>query len=74
LATERNANTRLRGESPRAFARDNIIGQSRGIQSILEMVPTVAYTSGRALSAGDSGTSKEVAARAIRKTCRRKDG
>ena len=74
LRTERKANTRLREESSRLFAHDNVIGQSRGIQSILEMARTAAYTSSTVLIAGGSATGKELVLRAIHETRRCRDG
>ena len=61
----REENVRLRRELLRVFARNNIIGQSRQIQSILEMVRTVAPTASTVLITGESGTGKELVARAI---------
>jgi len=61
----REENVRLRRELLRVFAHNNIIGQSRQIQSILEMVRTVAPTTSTVLITGESGTGKELVARAI---------
>src|SRR5271157_2245311 len=61
----REENVRLRRELLRVFAHNNIIGQSRQIQSILEMVRTVAPTASTVLITGESGTGKELVARAI---------
>jgi transcriptional regulator with GAF, ATPase, and Fis domain len=74
LRRERKAKRRLREESPRLFAHDNVIGQSRGIQSILEMVRTAAYTSSTVLITGGSATGKELVVRAIHETRPRRDG
>jgi DNA-binding NtrC family response regulator len=62
---KREENVRLRRELLRVFAQNNIIGASRQIQSILEMVRTVAPTTSTVLLAGESGTGKELVARAI---------
>ncbi|MGA2611565.1 MAG: response regulator, partial [Terriglobia bacterium] len=56
----REENVRLRRELLRVFAHNNIIGQSRQIQSILEMVRTVAPTASTVLITGESGTGKEL--------------
>jgi DNA-binding NtrC family response regulator len=61
----REENVRLRRELLRVFAHNNIIGASRQIQSILEMVRTVAPTTSTVLLTGESGTGKELMARAI---------
>ena len=61
----REENVRLRRELLRVFAHNNIVGQSRQIQSILEMVRTVAPTASTVLITGESGTGKELVARAI---------
>ncbi len=52
----REENVRLRRELLRVFAHNNIIGASRQIQSILEMVRTVAPTTSTVLLTGESGT------------------
>ena len=69
----REENVRLRRELLRVFAHNNIIGQSRQIQSILEMVRTVAPTSSTILVTGESGTGKELVARAIHEASLRRE-
>ncbi len=69
----REENTRLRQELLRVFAHQNIIGQSRKIQDILEMVRTVAPTASTVLITGESGTGKELVARAIHEASNRRD-
>jgi two-component system response regulator PilR (NtrC family) len=61
----REENVRLRREMLRVFAAHNIIGHSRSIESILEMVRHVAPTPSTVLITGESGTGKELVARAI---------
>ncbi len=69
----REENVRLRRELLRVFAHNNIIGQSRQIQSILEMVRTVAPTTSTILITGESGTGKELVARAIHEASSRRE-
>jgi two-component system response regulator PilR (NtrC family) len=69
----REENARLRRELLRVFAHNNIIGQSRQIQSILEIVRTVAPTSSTVLITGESGTGKELVARAIHEASLRRE-
>jgi len=69
----REENVRLRRELLRVFAHNNIIGQSRQIQSILEMVRTVAPATSTILITGESGTGKELVARAIHEASLRRE-
>jgi two-component system, NtrC family, response regulator PilR len=69
----REENSRLRREMLRLFAQNNIVGQSRGIQDILEMVRTVAPTTSTVLITGESGTGKELIARAIHEASLRRE-
>jgi two-component system response regulator PilR (NtrC family) len=57
----------------RVFAHKNIIGQSRQIQSILEMVRTVAPATSTILITGESGTGKELVAQAIHEASLRRE-
>ena len=69
----REENTRLRREMLRVFAGHNIIGQSNPMASILEMVRTIAPTTSTVLITGDSGTGKELIARAIHEASGRRE-
>jgi two-component system response regulator PilR (NtrC family) len=69
----REENIRLRRELLRVFAQNNIVGRSRKIESILEMVRTVAATSSTVLITGESGTGKELVARAIHEASPRRE-
>ena len=69
----REENVRLRRELLRVFAQNNIVGRSRKIESILEMVRTVAPTTSTILITGESGTGKELVARAIHEASPRRD-
>ena len=69
----REENQRLRRELLRIFAAQNIVGHSRPIESILEMVRTVAPTNSTVLITGESGTGKELVARAIHEASLRRE-
>jgi DNA-binding NtrC family response regulator len=56
----------LEGES-------EILGQSKGIKNILELIEKVAPLDTRILISGENGTGKELVARAIHKQSQRKD-
>jgi two-component system response regulator PilR (NtrC family) len=69
----REENLRLRRELLRVFAAQNIVGRSQPIESILEMVRTVAPTTSTVLITGESGTGKELVARAIHEASLRRE-
>lgn len=69
----REENTRLRRELLRVFAHNNIVGSSREIGAILEMVRTVGPTLSTVLITGESGTGKELVARAIHEASTRRE-
>ena len=69
----REENIRLRRELLHVFAQNNIVGRSRKVQSILEMVRTVAATTSTVLITGESGTGKELVARAIHEASPRRE-
>ena len=69
----REENQRLRRELLRIFAAQNIVGHSRAIESILEMVRTVAPATSTVLITGESGTGKELVARAIHEASLRRE-
>ena len=69
----RAENLRLRRELLRGFSAQNIIGHSRAIESILEMVRTIAPTTSTVLITGESGTGKELVARAIHEASLRRE-
>ncbi len=69
----REENTRLRREMLRAFARDNILGNSPQMRQVLETVRNVAPTNSTILVLGESGTGKELVARAVHEASLRRE-
>jgi formate hydrogenlyase transcriptional activator len=53
---------------------ENIIGNSSALKQVLELVETVAPSDSTVLLLGETGTGKELIARAIHDRSRRKDG
>ena len=68
---EENAN-RQRQREPNLFR--SLVGTSRSIQSVRQMMQQVADTEATVLILGESGTGKEVVARNLHYHSRRKDG
>src|SRR6266567_1192628 len=69
----REENIRLRREMLRVFAQNNIVRGSRKIEEILEMIRTVAPTLSTVLITCESGTGKELVARAIHEASPRRE-
>lgn len=69
----REENSNLRRELLRVFARDNIVGQGRWMQSLLDTIRSVAPTNSTVLVTGESGTGKELVARALHESSLRRD-
>jgi DNA-binding NtrC family response regulator len=61
----REENRRLREEIARQYAVTNLLGRSRAMQSVFDQIAAVAGSEATVLLMGDSGTGKELAARAI---------
>ncbi len=59
----------IRGE----FDFEGIVGQSSGLRAVLQMVETVAGSDSTVLLLGETGTGKELIARAIHERSRRND-
>ena len=83
IAVERAAKHRRLREKVRRLERevaraphpdDDIVARSTAMRSILELVDRVAQSDATVLVTGDSGTGKELVARAIHRSGRRKDG
>ncbi len=66
-------NIRLRDELDKKFGFANIIGRSKVMQNIFEMIKAIAPTRSTILIQGESGTGKELVARAIHQHSDRAD-
>src|SRR5271163_1079783 len=64
-------NVVLREQIDQAFMFEEIIGSSSGLQGVLSRVVKVAPTDSSVLVSGETGTGKELVARAIHKRSRR---
>jgi len=58
-------NQRLRGELQERYRFSNIIGQSRKMQRVFDVIRRVANTRTTVLISGESGTGKELVAKAL---------
>ncbi len=58
-------NLRLKDELKRKFSFENIIGKSKVMQNVFELIKAAAPTRSTILLQGESGTGKELVARAI---------
>jgi two-component system response regulator PilR (NtrC family) len=70
----REENLRLKREVGQAFGLDRVIGVSQVMASLFEMVRAIAPTSSTVLVTGESGSGKELVARAIHGLSGRPDG
>lgn len=61
----REENLRLKDELTRKFGFDNLIGKSKPMLKIFELIKAIAPTRSTILIQGESGTGKELVARAI---------
>jgi PAS domain S-box-containing protein len=67
----RNENVALREEIDRASMFEEIVGTSRSLQAVLSRISKVAPTDSSVLVTGETGTGKELVARAIHRRSRR---
>ena len=70
----RNETIALREDLDRASMFEEIVGSSPALQSVLTQVAKVAQTDSTVLILGETGTGKELVARAIHKRSRRAGG
>ncbi|MBI4659258.1 MAG: sigma-54-dependent Fis family transcriptional regulator, partial [Verrucomicrobia bacterium] len=70
----REENRSLRRQMERTYASGEILGQSPAMQAVREKIQRVAETDFDVLILGETGTGKELAARAIHQRSSRKDG
>jgi|HubBroStandDraft_2_1064218.scaffolds.fasta_scaffold06127_4 PAS domain S-box-containing protein len=68
-----NENVVLREQIDQAFMFEEIVGTSPGLQEVLSRVIKVAPTHSSVLVSGETGTGKELVARAIHKRSRRSE-
>ncbi len=66
-------NKYLHSELEKVYGLKKIVGSSKAIQKVLDMVSRVAFSSATVLITGESGTGKELVARAVHFTGNRKD-
>jgi two-component system response regulator AtoC len=64
----------LRREVERKYSFENIVGKSQAMQHVFRQIQTVAASKSTVLITGDSGTGKELVARAIHYRSKRKSG
>jgi formate hydrogenlyase transcriptional activator len=70
----RNENVALREEIDKASMFEEIVGTSRSLQAVLSRIGKVAPTDSTVLITGETGTGKELIARAVHKRSQRSGG
>ncbi|MFW6137137.1 MAG: sigma-54-dependent transcriptional regulator [Candidatus Aminicenantaceae bacterium] len=66
-------NIRLKKELREKYRFDDMIGKSRAIQNIYNLIEKIAVSDSTVLISGESGTGKEMAARSVHAQSRRRD-
>ena len=66
-------NKYLRLELQEKYSFCNIVGTSKKMEKVFEMIKTISNTMSTVLIQGESGTGKELIARAIHHSCQRKE-
>ena len=69
----RNENAYLRSQLQARYRFEGIIGQSRSLRELFDVLETVASTTSTILVTGETGTGKELVARAIHHNSPRRD-
>jgi two-component system response regulator PilR (NtrC family) len=69
-----NENRALRAQLKQRFGFDNIIGRSRPMEQVFELIRLAAPAKSNILVLGESGTGKELVAKAIHHSSRRAKG
>jgi len=64
----------LRKQIERDYGFGDIVAKSKRMQSVLDILPTVAESGSNVLICGESGTGKEIVARSIHKLSKRSEG
>ncbi len=70
----RRRNTELERELSRRYGLENIIGKSKKMEEVFNIIRSIAPTQATVLIEGESGTGKELVARTIHFLSRRKGG
>ncbi len=70
----RQENRSLREQLEQRFGFDKIIGKSKPIQQVFELIRLAAPSKSNILVLGESGTGKELVAKSIHKNSKRQDG
>jgi two-component system response regulator HydG len=69
----REENRRLRAEVEQRYGFENLLGRSRAMQTVFEQIRSVAESDATMLLLGETGTGKELVARAIHWNSPRRD-
>ena len=67
-------NKYLHSELEKVYGLKRIVGSSRELQKVLDMISRVAFSSATVLITGESGTGKELVAHAIHQNSQRANG